>query len=131
MKPGGTLALFWNHPFVNRSDDMLHAEIQEIYSKYRPSDNKSLVEFNESSCKKVTDTLGSHGFSNIAPRLFYQTRTLSSQNYIGLLNTYSDHRALEENIKNGLECGIVSAIDKSGGELNIYDTMDLYLAQKI
>ena len=131
LKPGGTLALFWNHPFVNRSDDMLHAEIQEIYSKYRPTGDKPLVEFNESSCKKVTDTLESHGFSTVTFRLFYQTRTVSSRDYIGLLNTYSDHRSLEENIKNGLECGIVSAIDKSGGELNIYDTMDLYLAQKI
>lgn len=131
LKPGGTLALFWNHPFVNRRDDMLHAEIQEIYSKYRPSDGKPRVEFNQSSCEKVIDTLRSHGFSNIMSRLFYQTRTLSSRDYIGLLNTYSDHRVLKENIRNSFEREIVLAIDRFGGKVNIYDTMDLYLAQKI
>jgi len=128
LKKSGTLALFWNHPHVNRQDDELHAKIRKIYQKYRPSD-KDPGEFNESHCQKIVDKLSYYGFKNITSKLFYQTRTLLAQDYIALLNTYSDHRTLQESTKSSLEQEILSAIDQFGGKLNIYDTIDLYLAQ--
>lgn len=42
LKNCGTIALFWNKPFVNREDDLLHQKIQSIYQKYRPSNDKLL-----------------------------------------------------------------------------------------
>ncbi len=33
LKSGGTIALFWNKPIVNREDDLLHQKIQGIYQK--------------------------------------------------------------------------------------------------
>lgn len=35
LKPGGTLALFWNHPFVSRTDDPLHQKIRAAYRRHR------------------------------------------------------------------------------------------------
>jgi len=55
---------------------------------------------------------------------------LKSGGFLALLNTYSDHRTLPINIKAGLENGITTAINSFGGILHVYDTMDLYLAQK-
>lgn len=129
LKSGGTVALFWNHPFVNREDDLLHVEIREIYKKYRPSD-ESPIEFTDSMCQKYTDMLKQYGFINITSKVYHKTRILQAYEYISLLNTYSDHRALQNDIKIGLEKEISSTIDNFGGKLRIYDAIDLYLANK-
>lgn len=47
-----------------------------------------------------------------------------------LLNTYSDHRALPVEVKNNFEIDMKNAIDEVGIKINIYDTIDLYLARK-
>ena len=129
LKRGGTLALFWNHPFVYRTDDLLHIEIQKVYKKFQSSDKK-LVEFNKGDCTKKLEILNDYGFENCYSKLFFQTRAFTADGYIALLNTYSDHRALPINVKTELENGISAAINSLGGILHVYDTMDLYLAQK-
>lgn len=130
LKPGGSIALFWNHPFVGRDEDELHQEIRRIYLKYRPSD-RIPVAFSADQCRKYEEALESHEFSDIVSKIYDSTRILTGQQYILLLNTYSDHRALPEKIKPRLEGEIASAIDQHGGKLRIYDTMDLYLARKL
>lgn len=129
LAPGGTIALFWNHPFVGRDDDKLHQAIRKAYAKYRPPEKK-LTEFDESSLKPYTDTLSAYGFKEVRAKIYRQTRQLNAQEYISLLNTYSDHRALEIEVKAGLEHDIALSIDKFGGLITIYNTIDLYLAKK-
>ncbi|WP_422661281.1 class I SAM-dependent methyltransferase [Paenibacillus sp. EC2-1] len=129
LKSGGVLALFWNHPFVNRIDDPLHQEIRKIYNKYRPS-NRPIIEFDIKDCTTIMDDLQQNGFRHSLSKLFYQTRTFTAESYVALLNSYSDHRALPKQVKDGLEKEISSAINCLGGSLKVYDTMDLYLAQK-
>ncbi|SEU28130.1 class I SAM-dependent methyltransferase [Paenibacillus sp. NFR01] len=129
LKPGGTLALFWNHPFVNREDDPAHRDIRLSYAKYKPVDVPPR-EFDGSACPAYAEQLEKAGFAEVASRLYYATRTLNADSYLALLNTYSDHRALPGPIREGLEGEIAGAIERNGGQLNIYDTMDLYLARK-
>lgn len=129
LKSGGALALFWNHAFVNRSDDLLHQEIRKVYNKYKPTD-KQPVEFNEADCSKTVELLKNYGFINVYSKLFHQVRTFTAKEYVALLNTYSDHRSLVDNVKSGLENEIALAINSFGGKLHVYDTMDLYLARK-
>lgn len=130
LKHGGTLALFWNHAYVNRADDILHREIRKIYNKYRPTDHKNPAEFSKEDCNQKIEIIQHYGFSDVYSKLFYQTRCFTPEGYIALLNTYSDHRALPEDVKNGLENEITHAIMNHGGKLNVYDTIDLYLASK-
>ena len=129
LKNGGVLALFWNHPFVNRTDDLLHLEIRKVYNKYKPSD-KQPVEFDKNDCRKIAEVIKHYGFTYSYSKLFFQTRTFAAEGYIALLNTYSDHRSLPADVKNGLENEITYAIHSFGGKLHVYDTMDLYLAKK-
>ena len=129
LKSGGVLALFWNHPFVYRTNDLLHLKIQKVYKEFRPSDKKP-IEFDKSDCIKIVEIINQYGFKNCYSKLFYQTRTFTADGYISLLNTYSDHRALPIDVKIKLENGIAAAINSFGGILHVYDTMDLYLAQK-
>jgi SAM-dependent methyltransferase len=129
LKRGGTMTLFWNRPFVGRDNDLLHQEIQAIYDKYRPS-TKVLIEHDQERYNKRIDTIKKYGFVDLEFKLFHQTRSFNAEDYVCLLNTYSDHRILLPNIKAEFEAEIKSAINRHGGILKVYDTVDLYLARK-
>lgn len=129
LKQGGTIALFWNHPFVNRKDDISNIANRKIYDKFRPSPTE-IVEFSEKDGEKRIGELKLFGFADIESTLYHATRTLTSSDYISLLNTYSDHLALPLKIKNAFEAEMKIALDEIGGKITIYDTIDLYLARK-
>lgn len=129
LKPNGVLALFWNHPFPNRKDDISNMASKAVYDKYRPC-KEELAEFSEKDLRKYTDELAAYGFADVESRLFRRTRTLSTDDYIKLLNTYSDHRLLAKTVKEKFETDMKKAIDNAGGKINIYDTIDLYLGRK-
>lgn len=129
LKPDGTLALFWNRPFVSRDNDELHQKIQRIYQKYRPSNTK-IIENDTDKYNDRLKTIQSYGFKDIVFKLYHLKRVFSSNDYISLLNTYSDHRSLPCDIKKWLEHEIREAIISSGDKLNVFDTIDLYLARK-
>ena len=129
LKEGGTLALFWNRPFVSRQDDPLHMEIQRIYDTYRPSTTK-IIEHETDKYAHRLQTIQSYGFRDVESKLYHVTRTFSAKDYIGLLNTYSDHRTMEASQKQALEQAITAAILNYGDILYVYDTIDLYVARK-
>lgn len=87
LKDDGTIALFWNHPFSNRKDDISNVANKKIYDKYRPCD-KEIIEFSKNDCQKHIDELKQFGFKDIVSKLYYRKRTLTSKEYISLLNTY-------------------------------------------
>ncbi|WNS46273.1 class I SAM-dependent methyltransferase [Paenibacillus sp. MMS20-IR301] len=129
LKPGGTVALFWNRPYVGREDDALHQSIQQIYHKYRPSGQK-LIEYDTSKYDAVSNSLRTYGFEDVRLKLYHMTRSFTAPDYIALLNTYSDHRTMPSADKEGLEQEIAAAIIHAGNILHVYDTIDLHLARK-
>jgi len=48
-----------------------------------------------------------------------------------VLKTYPDHMALEQTNRDRLFDGIREAIERSGGVITVYYTMDLQLARKV
>lgn len=129
LKYGGTIALFWNHPFPNRKNDISNIVNRHVYDKYCPTDKK-IFEFKKKDCERRTRELVQFGFKNVETKLYHRVRTLTSDSYIGLLNTYSDHRALDAKTKAAFEAEMKTSLDEIGGKINIYDTIDLYLARK-
>jgi len=71
-----------------------------------------------------------YGFTDVKYALFYRERVFSGKEYIQLLGTYSDHIAIEEPIRIRFFSKIEEAINKHGGTITIYDTIDLQLARK-
>ena len=130
LKSGGTLAVWWNHPCPAPEQPELFQEIQKVYGRFGRAVRKSPVEFTEENCAPLAQQLKEMGFSGVESRLFHSSRSLGPEEYCGLLNTYSDHRAMEENARAGLMEGISSAIMRFGGRLELRDPMDLYLARK-
>lgn len=128
LKPGGTIALFWNHPFPNRPEDESNQASQRVYDKYRPSEKA--IEFSAADCKKREQALREAGFTDVKSKIYHRVRTLHTEEYIALLNTYSDHLALKDDIRHAFEEEMRQALRTVGGTINIYDTVDLYLARK-
>lgn len=129
LKTGGTLALFWNRPFVSRENDGLHQHIQSIYKKYRPSNTK-IIENDTERYNNRSKTIHTYGFRDVEVKLYHLTRTFSSADYIALLNTYSDHRSMPSPTKERFEDELKEAIIQFGDVLHVYDTIDLHLARK-
>ena len=133
LKSGGAVALFWNKPFVARGDDPLHRRIQALYDRYAADSEdpaEEAPEHDEKRYRRRSDALRRYGFIDVECRLYRQVRRFGARDYISLLNTYSDHRALPDSPRLRFEKEIISAIEESGGVLTIYDTMDLYLGRK-
>lgn len=129
LNDNGIIALFWNHPFVGRSDNLVHNEIRKVYDKYRPKD-KTPKEFSIEDTDKYRNLLKEFGFTDVAVKLYHRERRFTADEYVCLLNTYSDHKLLPCDIKYKFEREIYSAIKHNGNEIIIYDTIDLYLGRK-
>lgn len=110
LKPKGTIALFWNHPFTSREDDLSNIASRQVYAKHRPSDKK-IKEFSEEDCKHRLIELKQAGFVDVEYRINKRIRTLTTEEYIGLLNTYSDHRVLSSDLKMQFEEDMRAAIN--------------------
>lgn len=130
LKPDGAIALFWNHPFVADKNDETNLANMEIYKKYRP-DDKTPHEFDLSKCQEQINELEQYGFKNIQTKVYKRTRRLTSDEYIALIKTYSDHNALPKNTQIAFEMDMKQTIDNVGGVINVYDTIDLYLATNL
>ncbi|HAT4340654.1 TPA: class I SAM-dependent methyltransferase [Clostridium perfringens] len=129
LKPGGTLALFWNKPFIGRKDNLLHQKIQSIYERYKSSKAKP-IENDEEHYKELLEKLKKYGFKDVELKLYHKTRIFNAYDYISLLNTYSDHRSMNLAIKVKFEKEIKEAILEHNNLLKVYDTIELYLARK-
>ena len=62
--------------------------------------------------------------------LFHRIRTLSAAEYRMLIGTYSDHTTIEESIRERFFDAIEDAINRHGGSISIFDTIDLQMARK-
>ncbi|MGN0545703.1 MAG: class I SAM-dependent methyltransferase [Acutalibacteraceae bacterium] len=134
LKVGGVFARFANHPYRDKGNPALSKEIDEIYAeyyyKYHNKEREKLVEYCEEQARSRAMIAEKYGFLDIRYKLFHRTRTFSAKEYTKLLGTYSDHIAIEEKIRLKFFSEIEEAIIRHGGEITIYDTIDLQLARK-
>ena len=129
LKSGGVFARFANHPYKDKGREALHQDIQKLYAVYMPG-SKVSDEFSEEQAKAIAEIPLKYGFVNVSYQLYKRTRTFSAREYSQLLGTYSNHIAIEEQTRKKFFSEIENAINDHGGEITIYDTIDLELAQK-
>lgn len=129
LKSGGVFARFANHPYKDKGREALHQDIQKLYAVYMP-DARIANEFSNEQAKFIAELAGKYGFVNIRWKLYHRTRSFSAQEYVQLLGTYSNHLAIEENTRRKFFSEIENPINDHGGEITLYDTIDLELAQK-
>ena len=134
LKSGGAFARFANHPYRAKGNSALSEEIDAIYDEYYYTyHNKKrdpLTEFTEAQAQERAKIAERYGFSDIRYALFHRKRVFPAKEYVALLGTYSDHIAMEETVRTRFFTKIEEAINKHGGAITIYDTIDLQLARK-
>ncbi len=134
LKSGGAFARFANHPYRDKGNPILSAEIDKLYATYycpyHGKDIKSEKEYSEEQAVQRAQIAKKYGFVDIRHAMFYRTRTFSAKEYVELLGTYSDHIAIEEKIRTEFFSKIEETINQHGGSFTIYDTIDLQLARK-
>lgn len=134
LKKGGVFARFANHPYCDKGNPALTEEIEKIYGlyyyKFYNTKQEAPKEYNEEQARSIAMIAEKYGFKDIRCSLFSRTRTFSAKEYTALLGTYSDHVVIDEPIRTEFFSKIEEAINKHGGEITIYDTMDLQLARK-
>ena len=134
LKSGGAFARFANHPYQAKDNPVLFEEIQNAYAEYYypfyHKQPKRISEYTEEQAAARAAIAERYGFTDIRYMLFYRTRTLSSAEYRKLISTYSDHITIEESIRERFFDAIENAINRHGGLISIFDTIDLQLARK-
>jgi len=130
IRSGGTIALFWNRPSPNDKDNPVHQKIQSIYRELLPQWGNKVTHSQDKQKYSSVNKIEQYGFVNVEFKQYHNIRKMTGIEYVELLNTYSDHIALEKPMKSLLFDGIRTAIEEFGNEIIINDTVELYLAKK-
>ena len=134
LKRGGVFARFANHPYRGKNDPALSEEIDNIYEAYYyrfyRKKREPLTEYSEEQAKNRARIAEQYGFADVQYDLFHRERVFSAREYVELLGTYSDHIAIEKSIRQQFFSEIEEAINRYGGIITVFDTMDLQLARK-
>ena len=128
LKAGGAIALVWT---LDRSQESAFWQATApIYAQYNPVTSSGNLPL-EAQVDVYRDALQSCGeFVDVQEVRTAWTRRFSCQEYVKLLHTFSDHRALPEPNKSRFFEAIERVIRRMGGEvLRNYETLAL-LAQK-
>ncbi len=98
----GFLAVFSNQHV--RKDEGFFAETQDLYDRY-------YLQLPRNRLRHTTNCPGVEAFRGLMKRVYPWKQTYSSEQYIKLLNTYSDHMVLPDKNKHLLFEGIVNLIE--------------------
>lgn len=140
LKKGGVFALFRSNP-VPAEGEKLYEEIQKVYEKHyytyyiskeRPVRRSRDDYFRPDEIRKRFgfDCLERFGFTEIVMKLYDASRTYSADEYIELLDTFSDHRSLPADLRGALYEGIKEAILRHGGYHRVDYVFQLYMGKK-
>ncbi|SFS41218.1 class I SAM-dependent methyltransferase [Paenibacillus sp. 453mf] len=129
LKPTGSMAFFWT-VHVPMYDD-LHQEIRLHYRDLAPHLNDAALPSPEEIIedrRRITDKSGL--FKNLLVKEYKEIQTLTSSDYVSLLNTNSKHRQLPKSVKDELFHRIQESVDRAGGTIQKDHRVALYLGKK-
>lgn len=134
LRSGGAFARFANHPHPDQGRPEMSAAIQEAYARYYYPFHRREIRhdkvYGEAEAEARAEIARKYGFQDIAWALLRRTRSFTAKEYIMLLGTYSDHIVIDEPIRMKFFDAIEQTINDYGGEITLYDTIDLALARK-
>lgn len=133
LKPGGSLAIFNNeHP----RQGGFFEEVQAVYARYQPNWRDHDPRNGPDASEKIRELAGyidsTHRFTPVAVKTYPWQRTYTTEEYLALLNTYSDIRSMEFDQRERLLAGIAGLIDQRfGGQVTKDYLAVSYLARKL
>ena len=116
LVPGGLLALFWNR--WPPTEDPLREALQRAYAAEAPEIVSTEEPWNERIAGDEEEIRLSGYFSPVQTFTFAWSARYDAVQYIGLINSYSDHLALPEVQRERLFAAIRRVIAENGGYLD-------------
>ena len=131
IRPGGTLALFWSFPTPDISRPQLMERMQSVYSRYNPNERLTAGDKSYGQRTPIAETIVKYGFAEPEHHLLRRKITYNADDYISALRTFATHLMIRpDDLRERYELEIKDAINSTGGYLDVYDVMDLFLARK-
>ena len=136
LTSGGAFARFANHPYRAGDNPELFEAINRVYAEHyytyythkkQPDQYPIYSEEQAAERARIADR---YGFRETRYELFRRIRVLTAAEYRMLIGTYSDHIAMEENVRERFFNAVEDAIVRYGGTISVYDTIDMQLARK-
>ncbi len=129
LKPEGFLALFWNmYPGLTNA---IADELQWVYQERAPELANRREEIIEEVIQQRAKSIAESGcFGPVSIQQFPWSVRYATQDYLGLLNTYSDHLRLSEQTRHHLLDGVAEVINRNGGIFERPYLSVLYTAPK-
>ncbi len=132
LAPDGALAVFWNT--VRWPDEQMRAAVDDLYERVAPALIATRPGFpGTRSARNVSiqELEQSALFAPVTAREYPWSVIYSTERYIELLTTHSDHRMLPPDVFDRLAEGIAALLDNAGGALRIEYVTRLHLAHRI
>ncbi|MDR2599146.1 MAG: class I SAM-dependent methyltransferase [Oscillospiraceae bacterium] len=142
LKDNSVFALFRNN--ASQQKDELYDEVQLAYNKHYYShymNSKRPIDLSEMTVDDFLqplevqrgfrfDSLEQYGFRDVVMKLYKASCSYTAEDYIQLLDTYSDNRALPDDSREKLYHEIKNAIIKHGGHQKLNFIFQLYMGRK-
>jgi SAM-dependent methyltransferase len=127
LKEQGHLALFWN--MYPDPTDAISLDVRRVYEECAPE-----LSIRSSSCEELieqreADIWDSGYFGDVRVQRFPWSGKYAAPQYVGLLDTYSDHLRLSAKTRNRLYEGVIEVINQHGGIIEKPYLAVLYVAQ--
>jgi SAM-dependent methyltransferase len=133
LKPDGYLALFWNRSPRQKND--LRQQIASVYQRCAPElvdlHSQSDAEMTEYESEQAAEIQAGGQFRDVTISHFTWKQQYTTEAYLGLLSTHSDHSTLPPERLACLLDGIGEAIERFGSGLDLHYSTVLYLGRKI
>jgi len=114
LRPGGVLALFWNHsswvePTKPRFEDVYKTYAPELHARAE----REAAHVDEH--RYLNDVTAAGLFTGAEERTYPRTLTYTADEYVGMVNTFSDHIALPATARAALGAALRDMIAAAGG----------------
>lgn len=131
LKENGCLAIIHAHHASDEKGDVFFTTSQPIYDRYGYTDKQQKPKLLKNS-ELQPDHIDKHLFELIHFQVFPMVIVYTANNYIMLLNTFSNHLASEKKVQQAFYNEIETLInEKFDGKVDKYFTMSLTVAKKV
>lgn len=128
LKPGGHLALFWNmYPGM---EGAIRHDLDAIYREHVPELSSGGDYLEEMIEERAAWLRVERRFENVVVQSYPWVERYTTEAYLGLLNTYSDHLRLSETRRLALFEAVAELIDRHGGQIERPYLAMLYFARR-
>jgi trans-aconitate methyltransferase len=126
LRPGGTLALFWNKG--REWTGALGAANDAAYAEHAPDMGRSTgLNFDWVG----TEIDACPALETATVRTVTWSCTYTRAEWVALLGTHSDHRILPEEQRSRLHAAVGDAIDRNGGLVDVVYDVVVYLSRRV